>query len=179
MNEISILMHLLSRREDLTHIGATEEQVLEALNITFKNKSLHFQNLITELSKLIEPIGFQIRFNPLNSHWFITFEPEVSDIINSNSFGNQPSLAATLFCILACCLKNSGFSTIQEIHKIRKKKTVREDIKKLVKKGYIIFDKTKNRISLTPLIGYQLDLDKLFLKLSIRLKEREAKKESQ
>lgn len=179
MNEISILMHLLSRREDLTHIGATEEQALEALNITYKNKSLYFQNLITELSKLIEPLGIQIRFNPINSYWFITFESEVSDIINSNSFGIQPSLAATLFCILACCLKNSGSTTIQEIHEIRKKKTFGEDIKKLVKIGYIIFDKKKNHISLTPLIGYQLDLDKLFLKLSLRLKEKEAKKKAQ
>ena len=176
MNEISILMHLLSRRDDLYHIGATEEQLLEALNITYKNRSLHFQSLITELSKIIEPIGLQIRFNPLNSHWFITFEPETSDVINSNPFGNHPSLAATLFCIVACCLKNSGFSTIQEIQKFRKKKTILEDIKKLQHKGYINYNKKQNQISLTPLIGYQLDLEKLFLKLSLKLKEKEEKK---
>lgn len=173
MNEVSILMHLLSKREDLSCIGATEEQILEALNITYKNKSLHFQTLITELSKIIAPLGIEIRFNPLNAHWFITFEPEVSDIINSNPFGKHPSLGASLFCILACCLKNSGFSTIQEIHKIRKKKTVIDDIKQLEEKGYIEYDKKKNRISLTPLIGYHLDLDKLFLRLSIKLKEKE------
>ncbi|MFX1235860.1 MAG: hypothetical protein ACFFBY_15130 [Promethearchaeota archaeon] len=175
MNEISILMHLLSRRDDLSCIGATEEQVLEALNITYKNKTLHFQRLITELSKIIAPLGIEIKFNPLNAHWFITFEPEISDIINSNPFGTHPSLGATLFCILACCLKNSGFSTIQEIHKIRKKKTVIKDIKQLEEKGYITYNKEENRISLTPLIGYHLDLDKLFLRLSIELNEKEKK----
>ncbi|MFX0033253.1 MAG: hypothetical protein ACFE9P_11370 [Candidatus Hermodarchaeota archaeon] len=176
MNEISILMHLLSRRDDLYHIGATEDQLLEALNITYKNRTLHFQSLITELSKIIEPIGLQIRFNPLNSHWYITFEQDISNIINSNPFGNHPSLAATLFCVLACCLKNSGFSTIREIQKFRRKKTILEDIKSLQHKGYINYDKKQNQVCLTPLIGYQLDLEKLFIKLSLKLKEKEEKK---
>jgi hypothetical protein len=73
-------------------------------------------------------------------------------------------------------LKNSGFSTIQEIHKLRKKKAVMEDIKQLEKKGYINFNKKQNQISLTPLIGYQLDLENLFLKLSLKLKEEKQEK---
>ena len=175
MNEISILMHLLSRREDLYQIGATKKQILQALNLTIKNKTVYFQKLITELSRIIEPLGLQIRFNPLDSHWFIIFEAEISDLIKSNPFRNKPSLAATLFCILACCLKNSGYSTIQEIHKLRKKKTVIDDIRELEKRGYVTYNKNQDHVSLTPLIGYQLDMEKLFIKLSLKLKEVEEK----
>ena len=175
MNEISILMHLLSKKEDLYQIGATKKQILQALNLTIKNKTIYFQKLITELSRIIEPLGLQIRFNPLDSHWFIIFEPEISDLIKSNPFGNKPSLAATLFCILACCLKNSGYATVQEIQKLRKKKTVLDDIRELEKKGYVNYNKNQDHVSLTPLIGYQLDMEKLFIKLSLKLKEVEEK----
>ena len=46
MNEISILMHLLSKREDLYQIGATKKQILQALNLTIKNKTIYFQKII-------------------------------------------------------------------------------------------------------------------------------------
>ncbi|MFX0019891.1 MAG: hypothetical protein ACFFAK_17685 [Promethearchaeota archaeon] len=171
MNEISILMHLLSNKKDLYQIGATKKQILKALNLTIKNKTVYFQMLITELSRIIEPLGLQIRFNPLDSHWFIIFEPEISDHVKSNPFGNKPSLAATLFSIIACCLKNSGYTTVQEIQKLRKKKTILDDIRELEKKGYVNYNKNRDHISLTPLIGYQLDMEKLFIKLSLKLKE--------
>ena len=34
MNEISILMHLLSRKKNIYQIGATKEEILEILNVT-------------------------------------------------------------------------------------------------------------------------------------------------
>ncbi len=171
MNEISILMHLLSRKITTDKMGATEGEVLNALGLKTKNKSIQFQNLIVNLSKYIEKLGLQVRFNPLDDRWFISFEQEISDAISANPFESQPKIAATLFCTLACCFKNSGSCMIHEISELRKKKGVREDLKILMKKGYIVIDKKSDRVYLTPLIGYKLDLNALFTNLALNLKE--------
>ena len=170
MNEISILMHMLSNKNNVYVIGATKREILHNLNVKNKNKSGYFQHLITNLSKYIKPLGLQIRYNPINSHWFISYDSEVSDLISANPFEDKPRLAATLFCAIVCCLKNpNGLSKITEIQKIRKKKGVIEDLKELEHKGYIEIDKNLKQVNLTPLIGYQLDLDKLFVKLALKI----------
>ncbi len=171
MNEISVLMHLLSKKTDLYQIGATKKEILNTLNIKNKNKSIYFHDLIANLSNYIEPIGLQIRFNPLDSHWFISFEPEISDGVSANPFGGKPRLAASLFVTLTACLKNSGACTISEIKELRKKKNVLEDLKDLERMGYIKINKDTGQVKMTPLIGYQLELEKLFVKLaSLKLK---------
>lgn len=171
MNEISIIMHMLSNKQNLYQIGATKGEILHILNIKNKNKSGYFQNLITNLSRYIEPLGLQIRYNPINSHWFISYDSDISDLISANPFDNKPRLAATLFCTLVLCLKNpDGISSMAEIEKIRKKKNILDDLKDLEQKGYLEIDKVLNNVKLTPLIGYQLDLEKLFVKLALKFK---------
>ncbi len=163
---------MLSNKTNLYQIGATKRDILHTLNVKNKNKSGYFQNLITNLSKYIEPLGLQIRYNPINSHWFISYDSDISDLISANPFDNKPRLAATLFCTLVICLKNhEGISPITEIEKIRKKKNILEDLKELEQKGYLEIEKDLNSIKLTPLIGYQLDIEKLFVKLALKIKE--------
>lgn len=171
MNEISLLMHLLSRRVSLYEFGATEDELFRYLNIKGINKNVYLKKLLIELSKYIEPLGYHIKFNPLNHYWYLSINSEISDLFNANPFEGHPSLAATLFCTLVCCFKNEGYTQIQEIKKLRKKKTLSEDLKKLKEKGYLLLDPYKNEIRLTPLIGYQLDLNQLIINLA--LKERE------
>ncbi|KKN41625.1 hypothetical protein LCGC14_0721300, partial [marine sediment metagenome] len=65
MNEITILMYLLSKKIDSFQMGATQDEIFKALNIYGKNESVYFQNLIRHLSNFIEPLGLQIRFNPM------------------------------------------------------------------------------------------------------------------
>jgi len=115
MNEISILMHLLSKKEGLVRIGSTKKEILKALNIKTKNKSIYFQNLLINLSNYINPLGLQIRFNPIDSRWFLSFDSEISDIISANPFEGKPKLAATLLCTIINSLKNSGIGKIHEI----------------------------------------------------------------
>ncbi len=170
MNEMSVLMHLLSKKENNSIIGSTKKEILNALNVRDKNKLIYFQNLITSASNYLEPIGLQIRFNPLNSYWYLTFDSETTEIISANPFEGNPRLAATLFCTLICCIGSSGETTIQKIIEIRKKKGVIEDIKELKKMGFVLFDKNLNKVNLTPLIGYLLDLEKLFLKIALKMK---------
>jgi len=171
MNEMSILMHLLSRKRKSYQIGATEEEILDILTVKNKNKSVYFQNLITGLSNYLIPLGLQVKFNSLNSHWYINYDNEVTELISANPFEGKPSLAATLLCVLTSCLKNSGSSSIQEIKKLRSKKEIMGDLKELEKEGYIVISKTTYQVHLTPLIGYKLDLHKLLVKLSLKLKE--------
>jgi hypothetical protein len=171
MNEFTILMHLLSSKKDKIRIGATKEEILKAINIHNRNESIYFQNLITHLSSYIEPLGLQIRFNPLSSCWYIAFDRYASDFFSANPFEGKPRLAATLFCTVICCLKNLGIAKIQDIKNIRKKKFIIEDIKELQNWGYIQFDDKLGKVNLTPLIGYQLDLNKLFIKLALKVKD--------
>jgi len=171
MNELTVLMYLLSRKTYKSKIGATEGEILNALNVKDKNKSIYFQNLINNLSNYLEPLNLQIRFNPLNSYWYISFDPETNEIISANPFNGNPRLAATLFCTLICCFNSSGETTIQKIKDIRKKKGVLEDIKELKRMGFVTIEKNLNKLSLNPLIGYLIDLEKLFLKTALKLRK--------
>ncbi|MFX0038916.1 MAG: hypothetical protein ACFFCY_10210 [Promethearchaeota archaeon] len=171
MNELTILMHFLSKKTNKFQIGATQEEILKRLNVNDKNKTIHFQNLINNLANYLKPLGLQVRFNPLNSYWYIIFEPETTEIISANPFEGNPRLAATLFCTLINCFNSSGETTIQKIKEVRKKKGVIEDLKELEKLGFVTYEKNFNKISLTPLIGYLLDLEKLFLKIALKLKK--------
>ena len=171
MNEISILMYMLSRKKSTHQIGATKKEILKSLNVKNKNKSVYFQDLLTGLSNYLEPLGLQINFNSLNSHWYIIYENQLTDLISANPFEGRPSLSATLLCILTSCLKNSGYASFQEIRMLRNKKDVKDDIKILEKEGFLEIDKKTTNIQLTPLIGYKLDLQKLFVRLALKLKE--------
>ena len=128
---MTILVYLLSKETYKSQIGATQEEILNALNVKDKNKSFYFQNVIENLSNYVEPLGLQVRFNPLNSHWYISFDSETTEIISANPFEGNPRLAATLYCTLICCFNNSGETTVQKIKEIRKKKGVIDDIKEL------------------------------------------------
>jgi hypothetical protein len=171
MNEMSILMHLLSKKRSASQIGATEEEILDVLNVKNKNKSIYFQNLITGLSNYLVPLGLQVKFNSLNAHWYISSDNEVTELISANPFEGRPSLAATLLCVLTSCLKSSGSASIQEIRELRNKKDIMSDLKQLENDGFIIIEKTTYQVRITPLIGYKLDLHKLLIKLSLKLND--------
>jgi len=47
---------------------------------------------------------------------------------------------------------------------------VLEDLNYLEQIGYLEIDKGLNSVKLTPLIGYQLDIEKLFVKLALKIK---------
>ena len=167
---MTILVYLLSKETYKSQIGATQEEILNALNVKDKNKSFYFQNVIENLSNYVEPLGLQVRFNPLNSHWYISFDSETTEIISANPFEGNPRLAATLYCTLICCFNNSGETTVQKIKEIRKKKGVIDDIKELEKTGFVTLEKHLGKVHLTPLIGYLIDLEKLFFKIALKLK---------
>ncbi|MFX1279066.1 MAG: hypothetical protein ACFFA3_06590 [Promethearchaeota archaeon] len=171
MNEITILMHLLSKKQGKFHIGASREDILEKLNLNGKNESIYFEDLITQLSSYIEPLGLQVRFNPISSTWFIAFGSESSDFVSANPFANKPRLASTLFYTIVCCLERHGQAKIQNVKDLRKKKHVIDDLKELEKLGYIELDKNLGTVRLTPLIGYQLDLNKLIINLALKVKK--------
>ncbi|MFX1419696.1 MAG: hypothetical protein ACFE9N_12315 [Promethearchaeota archaeon] len=170
MNELTIMMHLLSKKVNNSQIGATQEEILNTLNVKDKNKVIYFQNMIKNLSSYLKPLGLQVRFNPLNSYWYISFDPEATELLSANPFNGNPRLAATLFCILISCFNSSGETTIQKIKEIRKKKGVLDDIKELKEMGFLNYEKNLNKVNLTPLLGYVLDLEKLFFKIALKMR---------
>ena len=170
MNELTILMHLLSKKNKF-EMGATQDEILKALNVKDKNKSIYFQRIISNLANHLKTLGLQVKFNPLNSRWYISFESGITEIVSANPFEGNPRLAATLYCTLINCFTNSGETTIQKIKEIRKKEGIMEDIKELENLGFVTYDKYLNKVNLTPLIGYLLDLEKVFLKIALELKK--------
>jgi len=171
VNELTVLMHLLSKRVNVSQIGSTQEEILNALNVKDKNRAIYFQNIIRNLSNYLELLGLEIRFNPLNSYWYISFDPETTELLSSNPFEGNPRLAATLFSTLISCFTSSGETTIQKVKEIRKKKGVLEDLKELKHMGFVNLERNLNKVSLTPLVGYLVDLEKLFLKIALKLKD--------
>ncbi len=168
-------MYFLSKKVNIHQIGATKQEIIDALKINGRNESIYFQELITNLSKYVEPLGLYIRFNPLDDHWFVSYDDEMSNLVIANPFKGKSKLAATLFCVIICSFSNSGVSRIKEIKELRKKKDILDDLNILQKEGYIEINEKTNEVRLTPLIGYQLDLQKLFTKLSLKLKSDELK----
>lgn len=59
----------------------------------------------------------------------------------------------------------------QRIKELRKKKHVIEDLKELEKQGYLELDENLGIVKLTPLIGYQLDINKVIIELALKLKK--------
>jgi hypothetical protein len=171
MNEISILMYLLSQRGSHHEFGATREEIIDRLNPGKKAENFVFNNVMTKLSNYIDPLGFQINYNPLNSHWYLSIKNEITEFFGANPFNEHPSLAATLFCTLTCCLKNRGKTSIQEIKKIRKKKNLISDLKALETKGYISINSKNRSVELTPLIGYQIDIERLYNNIVLMMKD--------
>ena len=169
-------MHLLSKINEKNQIGATKNHIINTLNIKNRNNEIYFQNLIKNLSNYIEPLGLQVRYNPLDSHWYITYEKEITDILSANPFDGKPRLAATLLTCIICCLQNSGVAKIQDIRNLRDKKGILKDLKDLEQMNYITIIMDENKVKLTSLIGYQLDLQQLFVNLALKMKENEKNK---
>lgn len=170
MNELSILMHLLSREVNKFQIGASKKEIIEKLHIEGKNEDVYFHRLLTNLSKQIEPLGLKVRYNPLDSHWFISYDSDVSNLVSANPFEDKPKLAATLFYVITCCLSNSGTTKIKQIKDLRNKKGIMSDLKKLEDFGYVKLYPDVNEVAITEKIGYQIDLPRLYTKLSLKLK---------
>ncbi|MFO8019970.1 MAG: hypothetical protein R6U96_15200 [Promethearchaeia archaeon] len=176
INQLSILMHLLSKEyKDSNKIGVTKKEALEYLNVPSRNSDLFFQELLTHLAKYIQPIGLQIRFNPINEHWYLSYDDNISDLIQANPFSDKPRLPATLFCILTVAMRHTGEIRAKNVKELRKKKGIHRDLRDLEDLGYISLEKDNNGmelIKLTPLIGYQLDLEKLSLNLALHTKKK-------
>ena len=170
MNEISILMHLLGNRQENYKIGATREEILDKLNLKNRNKNIYFHRLITELSDYLKPIGLLVQFNPLNEHWYLMYESDISNLISANPFGGKPRLAATLLSIIVLGMRSSGNIKVEQVRELRNIKDILQDLKDLAKLGYITINKESNEVKLTPLVGYHLDLYNLFIKIALKVK---------
>lgn len=152
-------MILLTRSHDTTR-GAPAEEILKTLHWPEKLGCGELQKKLSEFDTYLQPLGLQVRLNPLNDFWFVAFRQDISEFAVQNPFGGKLRLPATLLATIICMVKYRNQVPISAIREIRKKETVLEDLKQLQNLGYI--EITGEKITLTPLIGYQLDLINLF-----------------
>ncbi len=159
MNEFAALMILLTRSHDGIR-GAPSEEILKALHWPDKLGRAELQKKLSEFDTYLHPLGLQVRVNPLNDFWFVAFRQDISEFVAQNPFGGKPRLPATLLATIICMVQHGNKVPISAVREIRKKETVQEDLKQLANLGYV--EITGENVSLTPLIGYQLDLINLF-----------------
>jgi hypothetical protein len=171
MNEISILLQLLSRIQKDHQIGASEDEMLNILNYPGKNAKYYLNKLLVNLNSYIEPIGLQVKYNPINNHWFISSDSDISEKFASNPLEHRPGILTTLFCIVTCAMSNSGTCKLSDLMNLRKKKTIIEDLTILKEEKYIVMDDDAHEIELTPLLGYELDLNQLIQNIALKLEK--------
>ncbi|HMF31197.1 MAG TPA: hypothetical protein VKK79_07275 [Candidatus Lokiarchaeia archaeon] len=167
-NEFSVLMYLLTRASN-TEKGASEGEILDALHMPEKLGKAELQKKLEAFDTYLQPLGMHVRSNPLDDHWFVAFRDEITDLADINPFGGKPRLAATLLATIICAFKFGKQIPVEAIHEIRQKKSVEQDLKELQRLHYL--ELTGSTASLTPLIGYQLDLLALFEGISARMAE--------
>jgi hypothetical protein len=159
VNEFTALMILLTRSHETTR-GAPAAEILKALHWPEKLGRGELQKKLTEFDTYLQPLGLQVRLNPLNDFWFVAFRQDISEFAAQNPFGGRPRLPATLLATIICMIKYGNRVPISAVREIRKKETVLEDLKQLEDLGFVAI--TGDNLTLTPLIGYQLDLISLF-----------------
>ena len=140
--------------------GAPVEDILKSLHWPEKLGRAELQKKLMEFDTYVKPLGLQVRVNPLNDHWFVAFRQDISEFTTQNPFGGKPRLPATLLATIICMIKYGNLVPVSAIQEIRKKETVLEDLKQLERLGYV--EIAGKFATLTPLIGYQLDLINLF-----------------
>jgi len=151
-------MYLLTRESIDGNIGATESQMMEALGMTDRNSSIKLYTLLNQLNKSLEFLGLEIKYNPANSYWYISYKDKISYLIEKSNISKLPShIAATLSAILIKVLEKGKFITKIDILSIRNKKDIDSDLYFLEKNNFIKIN--NDEINLTPKIFYYIDID--------------------
>lgn len=159
MNEFSALMYLLTREGD-SERGASEDELLKVLHLPERIGKAELQKKLMNFDSYVQTLGLRVRNNLLDGHWFVTFSDEVTNLTAINPFANNPRLAATLLATIICAFKFGNQIPSDAIQEVRQKKSVQRDLNDLEKLYYL--EIAGDIVSLTPLIGYQLDLFSLF-----------------
>ena len=160
MNAAEYLIYLLTYRKDEFTIGMNEKELLYRLSLTDKNAKFKLLNLLEELNANLSIMGLNVKFNPANDHWFISFKDKLPILSKDYSdYGLSHSLAATLLCILILSISKGGSIPLKEVSSIRKKKNIHDDIESLEKSGYIL--NKKGNLTLTPRIFYYIDVESI------------------
>lgn len=154
MNEFSILTYMLSQRGE--HIGATEEQLMDKLNLEDKGGMPYLHELLDSYAEHLSLLGLKLARNHLENTWFITFDEELHAIGKVNPFHGRTRLASTLVAILVAMICDGDSPRMSRVKEIRRKKDISMDIKELTDLGLISVD--GDEIKLRGKVGYYINL---------------------
>ncbi len=163
MNEAEILMYLLSRNKDSTTIGATKAELCAKLGLTDRNADYKFWNLLQGLNSSLFSLGLSVKFNPMNSHWFIGFQDKMENEFSGHFKSLSPRLSATLFTILVVYISKDTVITPTKIRELRNKKDISKDLEDLNRLGFITIQ--DNSVTPTPKIFYYININELIEKV--------------
>lgn len=163
MNEYAILMKMLTRSGD--PIGASVEDLLDALGLPEDTgRHLLFQRM-GELSKRLNPIGLEIKHNPLYGVFHIDAvkSPNLPD--SGNTLPDR--LAATLLIVITLAYQEGGWVTLDRIRQFRRKtmRGVMTDLRELESDGYVEIDRGTKRVRLGQRASFQVDYESFFSEL--------------
>ena len=163
MNEAQLLMYLLSRKKDDSTIGATRDEICAKLGLTDRNADYKFWNLLQGLNKSLFPLGMVLKFNPINSHWYLGFQDKMEFKFGRSKHTLSPRISALLFTILILYVSKSTRITMGKIQELRNKQDISKDVRDLVRLGFITVE--EDVVTLTPKVFYYVDVDELIEKI--------------
>jgi len=169
-DDIDLIMEL-SRNYDIYHdILLKKKKTVRAIDhrtsnlfweISFVRRiQERTEQKLEEINTNLTAFGLEIKLNPSNDHWFLSFKDNIEDLptIPKNRLLST-KLSATLFSILILSISEGGRVSISEIRKIRNKKDISQDLEELKDLGFILIN--GNLINLTSKLFYYIDIDEI------------------
>lgn len=162
MNELGVLMTLLSRVDEHRTRGATEEELQKALALHDTARAQRLHHLLAQLQEYLRVLGLGVRYNPLDEHWFVAHASAGAERLSLNPFGDKKRLGATLLALVMVVFAEGNDVPLSRLQAVRQKKSLAGDLRELEALGYLTLAPADDTIvHLTPLIGYHCDLHRL------------------
>lgn len=156
MNEFKIITYLLARKGGDT--GADAATLKRALGIEQDDDgTLH--GIMDAYARHVAVLGLAVERNPLNGHWFLASDGEISAKTIVNPFPGNTRLASTLLAIVLATARDGEAPSTASVRDIRKVKDIKQDLKELQAMNLIKVD--GDVVHLTDEVGYVLDLPAL------------------
>lgn len=164
MNEYSILMRMLTRPGD--PMGAGVDDMLDALGLP---EDLGRHTLFQRLAGLqcrLRPLGMTVLYNAVSHVFYVdTTESQQSELPEA---ALSERLAATLLVVITLTYRSGDWVSIDEVRSLRKKtkRGVMDDIRELAAMDYLEFDRANSRVRPGSRVGFEIDHEEFFRKLS-------------
>jgi hypothetical protein len=169
-NEYTIIMRLITRPG--TPIGAGMEELLDALGLPEQTGNHMIIKHLSSLHQQIRPLGLVIRHNPIAKVFYLDTASRTEMVDEDTALPDR--LAATLLVVLTLAYQEGDWVTFDRIREFRRKalRSVVEDLRELAELGYIELDRKGRTARPGSRVGFEIDYESFFRRLSSSSDER-------